>query len=134
MRQDNTEEINSSGSVQLTLNLWEWMILMKVYIRKEILEKESPIYFHYIPLKFFFFFFFKEFQPMMFTPNDNFLSSEKVTKKKIISCWKIIKYFQSTTLWYFLIWMMDLIINLIIETYYYVRLKIITLLYSQDTN
>ena len=58
MRQDNTEEINSSGSVQLTLNLWEWMILMKVYIRKEILEKESPIYFHYIPLKFFFFFFF----------------------------------------------------------------------------
>ena len=65
---------------------------MKVYIRKEILEKESPIYFHYIPLKFFFFF-FKEFQPMMFAPNDNFLSSEKVTKKKIISCWKIIKYF-----------------------------------------
>ena len=34
MRQDNAEEINSSGSVQLTLNLWEWMILMKVYIRK----------------------------------------------------------------------------------------------------
>ena len=57
MRQDNTEEINSSGSVQLTLNLWEWMTLMKVYIRKEILEKESPIYFHYIPLKVFFFFF-----------------------------------------------------------------------------
>ena len=73
------------------------MTLMKVYIRKEILEKESPIYFHYIPLKVFFFF-FKEFQPMIFAPNDNFLLSEKITKKKIISCWKIIKYFQSTTL------------------------------------
>lgn len=34
MRQDNTKEINSSGSVQLTLNFGAWMILMKVYIRK----------------------------------------------------------------------------------------------------